>query len=142
LRRRARRLLLRAYTTYYELYADDERSPTGRRVVGDEVAYLILHQLGLVDLERHSRQRTYIVRVLDKKLAEVEAEKHVEGVEEVLRRLVEGRGWVAAFIAACTGNLSDYDKPEPQLLERIMGEVQHLLEGARRAGPSLLHLRM
>jgi len=65
-----------------------ERPPTGRRVVGDEAAYLILHQPGLVDLERHSRQRTYIVRVLDRKLAE----KHVERVEEALRRLVERCG--------------------------------------------------
>jgi hypothetical protein len=57
-------------------------------VVGDEAAYLILNRPGLVDLERHSRQRTYIVRVLERKLAE----KHVERVEEALRRLVERCG--------------------------------------------------
>jgi hypothetical protein len=117
LRRRARRLLLHAYTTYYELYEDDVRSPTGHRVVGDEVAYLILHQLGLIGLERHSRWGVYLVRVLDTKLAEVEAEKHVEKIEEALRRLVERYGWEASFVAACTGNISNYDKPEPQLLK-------------------------
>ena len=117
LRVRARRLLLHARTTYYHLYVDDERSPTGYRVVGDEVAYHILHQLGIADLERRSRWRTYWVRVLDEKLAAIEAEKHVDRVEENLRNLIDEYGWEVAFIAACSGGgLPEQGRPEPMLL--------------------------
>jgi hypothetical protein len=111
-RERARRLLLHAYATsryksYYKLYVDEYPYPIQflipgeqprRRTVGDEAAFNILYQLGIVDLIRDSKAGAYVVKVKDERIAKIEAEKFVERIEENLKKLIRKYGWEVAFI--------------------------------------------
>ena len=115
-RERARRLLLHAYATsryksYYKLYVDEyvDEYPypiqflipgeqPRRRTVGDEAAFNILYQLGIVDLIRDSKAGAYVVKVKDERIAKIEAEKFVERIEENLKKLIRKYGWEVAFI--------------------------------------------
>jgi hypothetical protein len=79
LRERAKKMLLHAYTTCYDLYRDNENWRPGMPielkyyVVGDENAYNILRQLGVADLRRDSSSSTYSVYV-DERIAKIEGE--------------------------------------------------------------------
>jgi hypothetical protein len=111
-RERARRLLLHAYATSryklcYKLYVDEYPYPIQflipceqprRRTVGDEAAFNILYQLGIVDLIRDSKAGAYVVKVKDERIAKIEAEKFIERIEENLKKLIRKYGWEVAFI--------------------------------------------
>ena len=118
LRERARRLLLHAYTTCYDLYIDNEWWQPGMpieqqfRVVGDEAAFNVLRQLGSVNLVRDSPRRSYYVHVVDKQIAKIEAEKHVEKNIENIKELISKYGWEVALLAWIRGQkLWSLDKP-------------------------------
>ena len=103
LRTRARKLLLHAYTTCYVLYRDREDAygrHLGEEAVGNEVAYNILSQLGLVTLVRNSRHRCKRVELVNMCVASVEAEKHIEYIVNDLKKLINECGWEAALLAA------------------------------------------
>jgi hypothetical protein len=124
LRERARRLLLHAYTTCYDLYIDNEWWQPGMpieqqfRVVGDEAAFNVLRQLGLVNLVRDSPRRSYYVHVVDKQIAKIEAEKHVEKNIENIKELISKYGWEVALLAWIRGQkLWSLDKP---LLDELL----------------------
>jgi len=104
LRERARKLLLHAYTTCYDLYVDNENwdpsMPAERKyfVVGDKEAFNILHQLDVVDLVRDSPARTYKVYVKDIQIAKIEAERYIDQVEKELEKVINRYGWEVALI--------------------------------------------
>ncbi len=122
LRERARRLLLHAHTTCYVLHRDKESWTPGMPlkdqylVIGDEEAFNVLKQLGIADITRNSPARTYEVYVKDERVARIEAEKHVDRVEEDLRRLIEEYDWRAALIAWIMG-YKPWSFDEPLLSE-------------------------
>ena len=128
LRERARRLLLHAYTTCYDLYVDNEWWQPGMpieqqyRVVGDEAAFNVLRQLGLVNLVRDSPSRSYRVHVVDEQIAKIEAERHVERNVENIRRLIGEYGWEVALLAWIRGHKlwSPLDRP---LLDELLGSL-------------------
>ena len=127
LRERARRLLLHAYTTCYDLYIDNEWWRPGMpieqqyRVVGDEAAFNVLRQLGLVNLVRNSPSRSYRVHVADEQIAKIEAEKHVEKNMENIKKLIGEYGWEVTLLAWIRGQkLWPLDKP---LLDELLGSL-------------------
>jgi hypothetical protein len=133
LRMRAKRLLLHVYTTCYDLYVDREDADVAYRlgrletyrtgvkgwfhIVGDEDAYLILHQLNLVDLIRDSRAKSLTVILKNKDIVANVAREHVESVRGDLRKLIEEYGWEAASTAYVKGRAFRYESFEPELLE-------------------------
>ena len=72
-------------------------------VIGDEEAFNVLKQLGIADIIRNFRAWTYEVYVKDERVARIEAEKHVDRVEEDLRRLIEEYDWRVALIVWIMG---------------------------------------
>ena len=127
LRGRARRLLLHAYTTCYDLYVDNEWWQPGMPsekeyfVVGDEAAFNVLRQIGLVNLVRDSRSRSYRVNVVDEQIAKIETEKHVEKNMENVKKLIGEYGWEVALLAWIRGQkLWAVDKP---LLDDLLGTL-------------------
>ena len=116
IRERARRLLLHAHTTCYKLYKDYEDlyymriNGKGYYAVGDEVAYNILHQLGLVDITR-DRGTGYNVVITNENVTSVEAENYVSKVEEELRKLIEMHGWEVALMTYAERFKVNNDEP-------------------------------
>jgi hypothetical protein len=123
LRVRAKRLLLHAYTTCYVLYEDRVYANRfEQEVVGDEVAYRVLSQLGLLGLYRNSRRRwDEVIFKSEDVIANVVASlarEHVESVRGDLRRLVEEYGWEVALMACLKKGISSaFEKFEPEFLK-------------------------
>jgi hypothetical protein len=123
LRVRAKRMLLHAYTTCYVLYKDRVyANHFEQEVVGDEVAYRVLSQLGLVGLYRNSRRRWDEVALKSEdviaNVAASLAREHVESVRGDLRRLVEEYGWEVALIACVKGDINlEHEGFEPEFLK-------------------------
>jgi len=133
LRERARGLLLHAHTTCYVLYRDNESWTPGMPlkdqylVIGDEKAFNVLKQLDIADITRNSPARRYEVYVKDERVARIEAEKHVDRVEEDLRRLIEEYDWRAALIAWIMGHKPwSFDEPLLDELLRLPSEWSSL----------------
>jgi hypothetical protein len=139
LRERARRLLLHAYTTCYKLYVDNERWQPSMPleqlyiVVGDEVAFSVLRQLGLVDLARDSPRRSYYVYVKDEQIAKIEAERHAEKSVERVKELIDRYGWEVALLAWVRGRtLWSLNEPVLDELKSLPPEWSTLSEEVRR----------
>jgi hypothetical protein len=118
LRVRAKRLLLHVYTTCYVLYVDNYKG--GKDVVGDEVAYRVLSQLGLVGLYRNSRRRWDEVVLYSENTNVVAslAREHAGSARGDLRRLVEEYGWEVALMACLKEGINlEHEDFEPEFLK-------------------------
>jgi len=120
LRVRAKRLLLHVYTTCYVLYVDNYKGD--KDVAGDEVAYRVLSQLGLVGLYRNSRRRwDEVVFKSEDVIANVVASlarEHAESARGDLRRLVKEYGWEVALMACLKEGINlEHEDFEPEFLK-------------------------
>jgi hypothetical protein len=120
LRMRAKRLLLHAYTTCYDLYDILVYvNSIERKAVGDVEAYLVLKQLNLVDLTRKWHEKKEIVILKNKDAVADLAREHVDSVRGDLRKLIEEYGWEVALIASVRGYRDlEFESFGPELLER------------------------
>jgi hypothetical protein len=112
--------LLHVYTTCYVLYVDNYKGD--KDVVGDEVAYRVLSQLGLVGLYRNSRRRwNEVVFKSEDVIANVVASlarEHAESARGDLRRLVKEYGWEVALMACLKEGINlEHEDFEPEFLK-------------------------
>ena len=131
LRERAKKMLLHAYTTCYDLYRDNENWRPGMPielkyyVVGDENAYNILRQLGIAGLRRDPGSSTYSVYV-DERIAKIEAEKYVDEVEEELKKLIDECGWETALIVVALQGKEWLGREDKPLLIELPPELSSI----------------